>query len=72
MHESLLGSDPFDQLKNRDTSRLATSVAMARLGPLVARLKQLSRICGSGSQAELISMAVERLRAAQSGLAVQI
>jgi len=49
-----------------------SSVATARLGPLVARLKQLSRICGSGSQAELISTAVERLRAAQSGLAVQI
>jgi hypothetical protein len=49
-----------------------SSVATARLGSLAARLTQLSRFCGSGSQAEPIFTAPERLRAAQSGLAVQI
>ena len=37
------------------------SVATAQLGPLTARLRQLSRLCGSGSEAEPISMASERL-----------
>ena len=37
------------------------SVATARLGPLMARLKQLSRLGGSGSGAEPICSAPERL-----------
>jgi hypothetical protein len=42
-----------------------TSVTTARLGLLTARLRQLSRLCGSGSEAEPISTASERLRAAK-------
>ena len=37
------------------------SVVTARLGPLTARLKQLSRLGGSGSGAEQICLAPERL-----------
>ena len=48
------------------------SVAMAQLSLLVAQLKQLSQLCGSGSQANLIFTAAEQLRVAQSGLAMQI
>jgi hypothetical protein len=37
------------------------SVATARLGPLAARLRHLSRFCGSGSQAEPITTTPGRL-----------
>ena len=37
----------------------------ARLGPLTAQLRQLSRLCGSGSEAKPISTASEWLRAAK-------
>ena len=64
---SVTGSDT-----KKNITDCHTSVATARLGPLAAQLKQLSRFCGSDSCAEPISVAPEWLRAAQSGLAVQI